>query len=203
MRTPSAARFFPSSAPVIETSSSPRSSTLSATSSASVPIRVVRVPKWRTTLAHAPEPRTAGVTAVPAPFAELAADLSRRVPDFHCAAGDASGRVARLFDAPGDGAGVLVKPLPGGADAAADHAEPRPDALEVQGVAEEAADGAEPGRVGRPTLDGGFPGVRRISAGRRRDSGLAVYVQEGRTRGARRRLVFFLPLATSGARIRS
>ena len=73
----------------------------------------------------------------------------------------------------------------------------------IQGLAEEAADRAEPGRVGRPTLDGGVPGVRRFSARGRRDSGLPVHVQEGRTRGARRRLVFFLPLATSGARIRS
>ena len=70
-------------------------------------------------------------------------------------------------------------------------------------LAEEAADGAEPGWVGRPTLDGAVAGVRRINARSRSDSGLAVHVHEGRTRGARRRLVFFLPLATSGARIRS
>ena len=70
-------------------------------------------------------------------------------------------------------------------------------------VAEEAADGGKSRRVGWQTLDDGFPGVARINARGRRDSGLAVYAQEGRTRGARRRLVFFLPLATSGARIRS
>ena len=63
--------------------------------------------------------------------------------------------------------------------------------------------GAGAGWVGRPTLDGAVAGVRRISARSRRDLGLAIHVQEGRTRGARRRLVFFLPLATSGARIRS
>ena len=154
------------------------------------------------TLAHSPEPRTAGVTATPAPFIELAADLSRRMPDFHCAAGDSSGRVARLFDAPGDGAGVPVEPLPGGADAAADHAEPCPNALDPR-LAEEAADGVESRWIGRLTLDGGFAGVRRISARSRRDLGLSIHVQEGRTRGARRRLAFFLPLATSGARIRS
>ena len=45
------------------------------------------------TLADSSKTGAAGVTAVPAPFAKLAADLSRRVPDFHCAAGDASGRV--------------------------------------------------------------------------------------------------------------
>ena len=54
-----------------------------------------------------------------------------------------------------------------------------------------------------PVRCGGASRSGRISARGRRDLGLSVHVQEGRTRGARRRLVFFLPLATSGARIRS
>ena len=141
-------------------------------------------PETAQTLAHAPEPRAAGVAAVPAPFAELAAGLSGRVPDFHCAAGDASGRVARLFNAPGDGAGVLVKPLPGGADAAANQAEPRPDALDDAldpRLAEEAADRAEPGRVGRPTLDDVFP----ASGGSAPEAG-AIWVSRSMFRGGGR-----------------
>ena len=73
----------------------------------------------------------------------------------------------------------------------------------IQGRRKKRTDRAEPGRVGRPTLDGGVAGVRRFSARSRRDSGLSVHVQARGTRGARRRRVFFLPLATSGARIRS